>query len=100
MATIEQMALAQGILELAMNITKQGKTHITVTYSGLVDQIDVYAWVPNSHPLAEVEGWEPSSHIVYLGDNPCTCLDPIQELQSLREQLDALLEKDADGVPV
>lgn len=100
MATIEQMALAQSILELGMRVSSQGKAHITVTYSGIVDQLDVYAWIPNSSPLKAVKGWESQMHIVYLGADPCTGLDPMQELQSLWKQLDALLEKDADGVPV
>jgi hypothetical protein len=98
MATIEQMALAQSVLELGMRISRQGKFHISVFYYGSTDQLGVLGWEFGTS--VAIKGWEPSSHTVYLGTDPCTGLDPMQELQSLWKQLDALLEKDADGVPV
>lgn len=98
MATIEQMALAQSILELGMRISQQGKIHVIVAYFGNVDQLTASCTDPKT--LTLIKGWEPSSHAIYLGTDPCTGLDPMQELQSLWKQLDALLEKDGDGVPV
>lgn len=104
MATTGEMSLARQILHLGMLITAQGKKLVQVDYHGHVDSLDV--WV-NIEGAGTLEGWGSCDHTVYLGKFH-TRFDPFgdkktegeKQLKSLLKEMDSLLEKDADGIPL
>lgn len=93
MATQREIELCKEILELAMIVTSQGGRPVHAQYSAHVDSFSVYK-------TDQPDGWTYGDHWVYLGDNPASGKDPIAELKSLKEEVKALLIRDADGVPV
>ncbi len=103
MATIEEMSLSRQVLQLGMTITSQGFYQINVEYHGHVDMIDVFAHDKNGGYL---EGWSSCDHTVYLGDfhqntpfGRKNRKGAIQ-LETLMKEMDSLLKKDADGIPL
>lgn len=100
MATNEEMSLARQVLQLGMTITAQGQKTVQVEYAGHVDSISV--WVGS-----DLEGWGPCDHTVYLGtfhqrsflsDKPSK--EGVNQLKKLLKDMDKLLKKDADGIPL
>jgi hypothetical protein len=99
MATTEEMSLARKVLQLGMSITAQGKINMHVEYSAHVDMIAV--WDDNG-----LAGWTCNDHTVYLGDFHNTMWSSgksrvgAEQLEALIKEMDKLLEKDADGIPL
>lgn len=106
MATIDQITLCKRALELAVAITAQGKAFVVAQYSGPNDLFDVYAFTDSvkgqvdASKIESVPGWESCAHTIWLGDAPCSGLDPIAQLERLIDDMKKLLDVDADGVPV
>jgi len=98
MATIEEMSLARQVLQLGMSITAQGKITVQVEYAGHVDSLSV--WVDSTY-----SGWGPCDHTIYLGSFHDDCFGKktkkgCDQLKKLLKDMDSLLVRDTDGVPV
>lgn len=99
MATIEEMMLCNRVLELGMTITSQGKNMVQVQYAGHIDGLQVFVF-DDAQTEGYLPGWSACDHYVYLSGSDACGSDPASSLAALLEQMDSLLEKDADGVPV
>lgn len=100
MATTDEMSLARQILQLGMLITAQGKKLVQVEYHGHVDSLDV--WV-NIEGAGTLKGWGSSDHSIYLGKFHARFgkkTEGENQLKALLKEMDSLLEKDADGIPL
>lgn len=104
MATNEEMSLARQVLQLGMQITAQGHYKLNVEYHGHVDNIAVFGFMDSGEYL---QGWGSSDHAVYMGDfhrRSFISHEPSQEgvkqLKKLLKDMDKLLKKDADGIPL
>lgn len=98
MATTKEMSLARQVLQLGMMITAQGKMMMHVDYSAHIDSISV--WDDNGSP-----GWRCNDHCIYLGDFHNDCFDQPtkkaeEQLSRLIAEMELLVGRDADGVPV
>lgn len=97
MATESQIDLIGGIARIAAQISIQGKYHVMFRYSGHVDVVDVTVHPStNDYTPSEsicIEGFEHNQHWIMLSDNS-------GNLSELHSKLAALLDTDADGVPV
>lgn len=105
MATIEEMSLARQVLQLGMTITAQGCYQVNVKYHGHVDSLDV--WVHEKLGGGLLAGWAACDHTVYLGDfhrrsylSDKPSNEAAKQLKALLKEMDSLLKKDADGVPL
>lgn len=98
MATTKGMSLARQVLQLGMTITAQGKMAMHVDYSAHVDMLAV--WDDNGRPE-----WGCNDHCIYLGDFHYDCFGKPtkkaeEQLSRLIAEMELLVERDADGVPV
>lgn len=103
MATNEEMSLARQVLQLGMQINAQGNYDMSVNYGGGSDQIDVYAF----HNGTYLKDWSACDHTVYLGDfhqrsmlSNTPSKEGVKQLKKLLKDMDKLLKKDADGIPL
>lgn len=92
MATIEQIAKCKEIFEIAMMVTAQGKESVHAAYTAHVDSFEVYK---SSQP----DGWDCTQRLIYLGLRPIA-LGAMDKLEIIKSELEAMLDRDADGVPV
>ena len=104
MATTEEMSLARQVLQLGMTITNQGFYQVNVEYHGHVDMIDVFVHDKSGGYL---KGWSSCDQTVYLGELHQTSpfsgrknRKAAKKIESLLKEMDSLLKKDADGVPL
>lgn len=101
MATTEEMSLCRKVLGLGMTITAQKTMHMHVDYSSHCDQISCW----NDHSDGS-DGWGCNDHVVYLGEfyrQPWDRKDnreSAKRLELLIAELEALVIRDEDGVPV
>lgn len=99
MATTEEMSLCREVFNLALIITAQGEHKIHLSYAAHIDMLAV--WVDGC-PL----GWQACEHDCYLGDFYRQSWDEegnrkgAEALERLIAELEALVIRDADGVPV
>lgn len=101
MATQSRINEALEISRIAMQISMQGKYHVFANYSGHVDAFNVFAYeaageYSGNDPKSPMAGWsciDPGRNL-YLD----TCTD--EQMSGLMADVRALLDVDADGVPV
>jgi hypothetical protein len=104
MATNEEMSLVRQVIQLGMTITAQGQYKLNVEYHGHVDNISVFGFMDSGGYL---KGWSSSDHDVYLGDfhqnspfSRSKSKEGVKQLEKLLKDMDKLLKKDADGIPL
>ena len=92
MATIEQIAKCKEIFELAMLVTSQGGEVIHAEYIAHIDAFNVYK-------AGQIEGWDCNARVTYLGEESIA-RHAKARLEDIKSELNAMLKRDADGVPV
>lgn len=92
MATIEQIAKCKEIFELAMLVTSQGSKVIHAEYIAHVDAFNVYV-------AGQPDGWDCNERVTYLG-NESIARGAMAKLEDIKSELNVMIKRDADGVPV
>lgn len=107
MATKQEMALCAEVMRLCDAISSKGIALFNVSYSGVCEFLEVYAYEISAkgevrpEKIISFAGWEACGHIIYLGADRWFGYEPSEKLQSLIDDLKALLPAaDADGVPI
>lgn len=108
MASTKEIELVGEIQRLAIRINMQGKYHTFVNYSGHVQGIDVMV-ERAPYPSGHLDGWACNDRNIYLSTNyqlgwgekmKDVIAHKVELLEELKTDLSALLDVDADGVPV